>query len=156
MAPRWHRAAHSRSRAGRDECRPARCDVPCQIIAFAAVRVAFILDPNGTGPSPCHSWAKPFMLLAFAAVLTALGILVLGVAASVEQWRSRRQLPPRPGPGGRALDDERSGGTSHDPVPPDPHTDPTRADLRVHKSRQRIPARASRAPRAARPAPGAV
>ena len=156
MAPRWHRAAHSRSRAGRDECRPARCDVPCQIIAFAAVRVAFILDPNGTGPSPCHSWAKPFMLLAFAAVLTALGILVLGVAASVEQWRSRRQLPPRPGPGGRALDDERSGGTSHDPVPPGPRTDPTGADLRVHKSRQRIPARASRAPRAARPAPGAV
>ncbi len=128
----------------------------CLVIAFAAVRVAFILDPDGTGPNPYHSWAKPFMLLAVAAVLTALGILVLGVATSVEQRRSRRQLPPRPGSGGHALDGERSGGTSHDPVPAGPHTDPTRADLRAHKSRQRIPARAGRAPRAARPAPGTV
>jgi hypothetical protein len=118
------------------------------------VRVAFILDPNGTGPNPCHSRAKPFMLPAFAAVLTARGILVPGVATSVEQRRSRKQLPPRPA--GHALDDERSGGTSQDPVPPGPHTDPTRDDLRAHKSRQRIPARAGRAPRAARPAPGAV
>jgi len=39
------------------------------------------------------------MLLAVAAVLTALGILVLGVATSVEQRRSRRQPPPRPGSG---------------------------------------------------------
>ena len=128
----------------------------CLVIAFAAVRVAFTLDPDGTGPNPYHSWAKPFMLLAVAAVLTALGIVVLGVATSVEQRRSRKQLPPRPGPGGHALDGERSGGTSHDPVPPGPRTDPTRADLRAHKSRQRIPARAGRAPRAARPAPGTV
>ena len=121
----------------------------CLVIAFAAVRVAFILDPDGTGPNPYHSWAKPFMLLAFAAVLTALGILVLGVATSVEQRRSRRQLPPRPGPGGHALEGERSGGTGHGPVSPGPRTDQTRADLRAHKSRQRrrhVPARASRAP----------
>ncbi len=128
----------------------------CLVIAFAAVRVAFIFDPGGAGPDPYHSWARPFMLLAVVAVFTALGIVVLGVATSVEQRRSRRQLPPRPGSGGHALDGERSGGTSHDPVPPGPHTDPTRADLRAHKSRQRIPARAGRAPRAARPAPGTV
>jgi DUF1707 SHOCT-like domain len=128
----------------------------CLVIAFAAVRVAFIFDPGGAGPDPHHSWAKPFMLLAVVAVLTALGIVVLGVATSVEQRRSRRQLPPRPGPGGHAWDGERPGGTSHDRVSPGPRTDPTRADLRAHKSQQRIPARAGRAPRAARPAPGAV
>ena len=93
------------------------------------------------------------MFLALAAVLTALGILVLGVAASVMQRRSCRQLPPRPGPGGHALDGEQSGGTGHGPVPPGPRTGQTRADLRAHKSRQRIPARA---PRGVRPAPGAV
>ena len=128
----------------------------CLVIAFAAVRVAFIFDPGGAGPDPYHSWAKPFMLLAVVAVLTALGIVVLWVASSVEQRRSRRQLPPRPGPGGHARDGERPGGTSHDPVSPGPRTDPTRADLRAHKPQQRIPARAGRAPRAARPAPGAV
>jgi hypothetical protein len=127
----------------------------CLVIAFAAVRVAFIFDPGAT-PTPYHSWAKPFMFLALAAVLTALGILVLGVASSVEQRRSRRQLPPRPGPGGHALDGQLSGGTGHGPVPPGPHADQARADLRAHKSRQRIPARAGRAPRGVRPAPGAV
>ncbi|MGD0609544.1 MAG: DUF1707 domain-containing protein [Streptosporangiaceae bacterium] len=66
----------------------------CLIIAFAAVRVAFIFDPGGAGPDPYHSWARPFVLLAFVAVLTALVILVLGVVTSVEQRRSRRQLPP--------------------------------------------------------------
>ena len=57
----------------------------CLVIAFAAVRVAFIFDPGGAGPDPYHSWARPFMLLAVVAVLTALGIVVLGVATSVEQ-----------------------------------------------------------------------
>ncbi len=130
----------------------------CLVIAFAAVRVAFIFDPGGAGPDPYHSWARPFMLLAVVAVLTALGIVVLGVATSVEQQRrSRRQLPPRPGPGGHALETGRRGGTGHDPVPPGPRTDQTPcADLRVHKSRQHVPVRAGRVPRDARPAPGAV
>jgi hypothetical protein len=77
------------------------------VIAAAAMRVAFILDP-GPEPAPYQSWAKPFVFLAVAAVLTALGILVVGVAMSVQQRRSRGQLPPRPGPDGHALDAERS------------------------------------------------
>ena len=131
----------------------------CLIIAFAAVRVAFILDPDGTGPNPYHSWAKPFMLLAFLAVVAALGIVGYGVATSWELRRSRGQLPPGPGAGGYDVDGERRGGTGQDPVPLALPTDQTRADLRAHKSRPRrphIPARADRAPRGVRPAPGAV
>ncbi len=117
----------------------------CLVIAFAAVRVAFILDPDGTGPNPYHSWARPFMLLAFLAVVAALGILGYGVATSWELRRSRGQLPPGPGAGGHDVDGERRGGTGQDPVPLALPTDQTRADLRAHKSRprrQRIPARA--------------
>jgi Domain of unknown function (DUF1707) len=129
----------------------------CLVIAAAAVRVGALFDPGGPGPNPYHSWSKPFLLLALVAVITALGFLAGGVGTSLEQRRSRGQLPPRPGPGGGAPDGERRGGTG--PVPPAPRTDQTRADLRAHKSRQRrrhIPARAGRAPRGRRPAPGAV
>jgi len=128
----------------------------CLVIAAAAVRVITIFDPNGPGPNPYHSWAKPFFFLALVAVVTAVLVMVFGVAASVEQRRSRGQLPPRPGPGGHALEAERSGGTGHGPVLPGPRTDQTRADLQAHKSRQRIPTRAGRAPRGPRPAPGVV
>ena len=129
----------------------------CLVIAFAAVWVgANILDPRGLG-NPYHPWSSLCRHVAFVAVVTALCILGHGVATSSEQRRSRRQLPPRPGPGGHALEAGRRGGTGHDPVPPDPRTGQTPcADLRVHKSRQHSPARAGRAPRDARPAPGAV
>ena len=96
-------------------------------------------------------------LLAFLAVVAALGILGYGVAASWELRRSRGQLPPGPGPGGHDVDGERRGGTGQDPVLPALRTDKTGADLRIHKSRSRrqhIPARADRAPRGVRPAPG--
>jgi hypothetical protein len=125
----------------------------CLVIAAAAIWAAFLADPDGPGPNPYRSWAPKLLLLAFFAVLAALGFLGYGVATSLEQRRSRRQLPPRPGPGGHALEAERSGGTGHDPVSPGPRTDQTRADLRTHKSRQHIPARAGRAPRGVRPAP---
>jgi Domain of unknown function (DUF1707) len=109
----------------------------CLVIAAAAMRAAFILDPGPPGPTPYHSWAKPFFFLAIAAVLTALGILVAGVAASVDQRRSRGQLPPRPEPGGHAPEAEQRGGAGHRPVLPDPRTGQARADLRAHQSRQR-------------------
>jgi Domain of unknown function (DUF1707) len=64
----------------------------CLVIAAAAVWVAFILDP-GPGPTPYHSWAKPFLLLAVCAVYVAVGILVAGVAGAVKQRRSGGQLP---------------------------------------------------------------
>jgi hypothetical protein len=49
----------------------------CLIIAVAAVRVAFIVDP-GARPTPYQDWAAPMMLLAFLAVVAALGILGTG------------------------------------------------------------------------------
>ena len=153
----------------------------CLIIAAAAVRVGTIVDP-GARPTPYDSWAAPMVLLAFLAVVAALGILGYGVAASWELRRSRGQRPPGPGPGGHDVDGERRGGTGRDPVLPalrtdqtrtdqtrtdqtrtdqtrtdQTRTDQTRTDLRVHKSRPRrrhIPARADRAPRGVRPAPG--
>ena len=130
----------------------------CLVIAAAAVRVGAIFDPDGPGPNPYHSWAKPFLFLAFAAVVAAFGVLVDGVGRSLEQRFSRRQLPRRPGSDGDALDGERRGGTGHDPLPPGPSTGQTRADLRAHKARQRqqhIAVRAGRAPRNVKPA-GAV
>jgi hypothetical protein len=128
----------------------------CLIIAAAAVWLAALADPGPPAPTPYHFLAPPCLLIAFSAVLAALGFLVYGVGTSWEQRRSRRQLPPPPGPGGHALQAGQRGGTGHDGVPPGPRADQTRADLRVHKSRQRIPARAGRAPRGVRPAPGAV
>ena len=131
----------------------------CLIVAAAAMWGATILDPGPRAPSPDHSWAAPCVLLAFFAVLAALGIMGHGAFTSWDQRRSRRQMPPRPGQGGHALEAEQRSGTGQDPVPPGPRTDPTRADLRAHKSpqhRQRTPARAPRAARGVSPAPGAV
>jgi len=136
----------------------------CLIIAAAAAWVWILLiagdgDYHGIGGAnpPHEGWAPLPMLLAFAAVCTAIGIMVSAVATSLEQRRSRRQLPPRPG--GHALEAERRGGTGHGPVPPGPRTDQGQADLRAHKSRQRhrhTPHRASRASRGVRAAPGTV
>jgi len=64
----------------------------CLSVAFAAVWVGGnVLDPNGPGPHPYHSWARLALLIALAAVFTALVILVDGVGAAVEQRRSRSQ-----------------------------------------------------------------
>lgn len=75
----------------------------CLVIAAAAIRIAFLLDPGPDGPpGPPPAWASPslFLLVAFAAVLAALGILVVGVITATEQRRSRSQLPPLPRPSG--------------------------------------------------------
>jgi hypothetical protein len=131
----------------------------CLVVAAAAIGISHHFDPGGPGPNPYHAWSASFYLLSIIAVITALSVLVHGVATSIEQRRSRGQLPPPPGPGGHALDGERYDGTSHGPVPPGPRTDETRTDLRARKSRQRgprIPARADRAPGGVSPAPGAA
>jgi hypothetical protein len=107
------------------------------VIAAAAMRVAFILDPGPSGPTPYHSWARPFVFLAVAAVLTALGILVVGVAISLEQRRSRGQLPPRPGPDGHPLEAEPSSPIGHGPALPPDRPGQTHADLPAHQPRQR-------------------
>ena len=78
----------------------------CLVIAAAALRVAFVLDPGPNGPpGPPPVWEAPalFLLVAWAAVIAALGILMFGVIIATEQRRSRSQLPPRPEPGRNAL-----------------------------------------------------
>jgi hypothetical protein len=70
----------------------------CLIIGFAsAVFGGTVLDPTGPGPHPYHSWAGLALVVAVFAVVAALLIVIFGVATSVEQRRSRRQLPPWPG-----------------------------------------------------------
>ena len=59
----------------------------CLVIAAAAVRVAFLLDPDGPGPNPHQSWSPWCLAVAFFAVLTALGIVIHGVGTAVEQRR---------------------------------------------------------------------
>jgi hypothetical protein len=130
----------------------------CLVFAFAAASVGGHLD-HPLGPSPYKFWMGPCFLVAIVAVMAALGVLIYGVATSVEQRRSSRQLPPRPGPGSHALGDGQRGSAGYGPVPPGPSTGQTRAGLRAHKPRQRrrhVSARAGRALRGVRPAPGAV
>jgi DUF1707 SHOCT-like domain len=118
----------------------------CLVIAAAALWLA--------GPNPYGSWARLCLLVALAAVVKAFGILANGVGTSVEQRRSRRQLPPRPGPGAPALEAERRGGSGHDPVPPGSRPDQTRTDLRSDSSRPQWPlssGRDAQAPRGIRP-----
>jgi hypothetical protein len=109
----------------------------CLVIAFAAMQVAERADPGNTPGTLPGSLAFPSFLVANAAVVAALFIVIYGVVIAVEQRRSRRQLPPSPGPGRPALDGEQHGGAGHDPVPPGPRTDQARADLRSDSSRPR-------------------
>jgi hypothetical protein len=94
----------------------------CLVIAFAAAQVAERADPGNTPGTLPGSLAFPSFLVANAAVFAALFFVIYGVAAAVGQRRCRRQLPPRPGAGGHALDGERRGGTGDGPVPPGPGT----------------------------------
>jgi uncharacterized protein DUF1707 len=129
----------------------------CLIIAAAAILIGGHIAEAGSGPSPHHSLVGALFLLALFAVMTALLTVGLGVVTSIEQRRSRRQLPPQPGSGGHALDGERHDGTGHDPVPPGPRTDRTRTDLRARTPvppGRRIHARAGLAPGGVRPVPG--
>jgi hypothetical protein len=60
----------------------------CLIIAAVAARVAGLVDPGPPAPSPYHSWAPLCLFVAFAAVVAALLILVLGVDAPPEETAS--------------------------------------------------------------------
>ena len=126
----------------------------CLIIATAAMRVlAFLIADDGHyhgipgANAPYESFAPLALLLAFAALCTAIGIMVSSAVTSREQRRSRRQLPPRPG--GPARESGWRGGPGQGPVLPSPRTGPTQADLRAHKAppRQRhVPTRAETRP----------
>src|SRR3984957_16947817 len=83
----------------------------CLVLAFALVLFAAnVLDPHGLG-NPYHPWSSLCAVVALGLVITALGIFGTGGAPSVEQRCSRTQLPPRPGPGGHALEAGQSSGT---------------------------------------------
>ncbi len=126
----------------------------CLIIT--AIGVVAYLGYLGPGPQPAQFWGGLMVVLAVSSLWTALGIMGYAVFTSWDQRSSRGQLPPRPGPGGAALEGEQRGGTGHGPGPPGPRTGQTRADLRADTPRQHSPARAGRAPRGVRPTPGAV
>jgi hypothetical protein len=85
--------------------------------------------------------AFPSFLVANAAVFAAVLIVIYGVVIAVEQRRSRRQLPPRPGAGGRALEGERRGDTGDGPVPlvPAPARPAPTCGLTAHGRVGRIP-----------------
>jgi hypothetical protein len=157
--------------AGPTAARPERPPVParrwplaraaakaaiCLSFAAAAAWVAIISDPGSGDHNPPHPETGPLLLLALVAVVAALGILWDGVVTSWKLRRSRGQLPPRPGPGGHALEGEQRGGPGHGPVPPGPRTDQARADLRAHKSRDHRQRISARAPRGVGPSPGAA
>ena len=122
--------------------------VSCLTVAAAAFCYGASLDDHNT------PW---FLLLTLFALLAVPCIIAQAVATSVQQRRSRRQLPPRPGQGGRAPAAHRHSSTGHDPSPPGARIDQTRADVRAHQSRQDRPRpfrRGVPVPHSARPAPG--
>jgi hypothetical protein len=131
----------------------------CLGISAAAIGVGAFLDQGDSGPQPPRFLVGLLIILAVSGLWTAVGIMAYAVLTAWDERYARRQLPPRPGPGGPALERERHGGTGHGPAPPGPRTGQTRADLRAHQPRQHrqhVPARAGRTPGGVRPAPGAV
>jgi hypothetical protein len=66
----------------------------CLVLAAAAVWASLILDPGGAGAD--RSWAGLMILLAQFALIAGVRLLWFGVATSVQQRRSGRQLPSRP------------------------------------------------------------
>jgi hypothetical protein len=98
---------------------------------FLAIAAAFVQSGNiiangdyGAATGSYHGWIRVVNLLALALVVTALVILGRGVAASVKQRRSRKQLPPRPGPESHVLVAAPHDGAGR-------RTDQTRADIRT-------------------------
>jgi hypothetical protein len=107
----------------------------CLVFAATATGIGTHINPNVPGPNSHHAWVAACFSLALGACIIAAFTVFLGVAVAIEQRRSRRQRPPRSGPGGRALDGERHNGAGQDPASPGPRTDQTRTDLRARKSR---------------------
>ena len=89
----------TRARRRRPLARAAAWSGGCLAFALGIVLfAAHVLDPNGLG-NPYHPWSSLCLFAAMAAVCAALVIAGNGVSTAVEQRRSRRQLPPGPGPG---------------------------------------------------------
>jgi len=105
-----------------------------------------------------HAGVALLLLAAFIVIVVVPGVMISAVATSLQQRRSRRQLPPRPGQGGQAPQARQPGQAGHDPALPGARPDQTRADLRTDRSRPGRPhpsGLVARAPRDIRPIPGA-
>ena len=99
------------------------------------------------------------IMAAFIVIVVVPMVMISAVATSLQQRRSRGQLPPRPGQGGQAPEVQRPGQVGHDPAPPGARPDQNRADLRTDRSQPGQPhpsGLAARPPRGLRPVPGAV
>jgi hypothetical protein len=129
----------------------------CLSIATAATLIGAHVAEGVPGPSSHHAWVAASFSLALVAVIIAAFTVFLGVAVAIEQRRTRRQPPPRSGPGGHTPDRERRDGASPHLGSPGPRTDQTRTDVRARTSRptgRPITARSGLAPGGVSPAPG--
>jgi Domain of unknown function (DUF1707) len=108
------------------------------VIAAVVVQSGNIIANGDYGPATAsyQGWIRVLNVLALALVVTAVVILGRGVAASVKQRRSRKQL--RPGPGDHTLETGRHDGAGQDVVPPGRRADQTRADQTRADLRTRI------------------
>ena len=106
-----------------------------------------------------HAGVALLLLAAFIVIVVVPGVMISAVATSLQQRRSRGQLPPRPGQGGQGPEVQQPGQVGHDPALPGARPDQTCADLRTDRSRPGRPhpsGLVARAPRDIRPVPGAV
>ncbi len=106
-----------------------------------------------------HAVVALLLLAAFIVIVVVPGVMTCAVATSLQQRRSRGQLPPRPGQSGQGPEAQQPGQAGHDPARPGARPDQTRADLRTHRSRPGRPhpsGLVARAPRYIRPVPGAA
>jgi hypothetical protein len=107
---------HEASTCGTQPAQIGRLCVHLQaVFAAAAVRVMNLFDPNG--PDPYRSWGMPFFQGPCRRICGQSASRGSEWSSSLDQRRSRRQLPPRSGPDGRALEAEWRGGAGRGPVP---------------------------------------
>jgi hypothetical protein len=99
------------------------------------------------------------IMAAFIVIVVVPSVMISAVATSLQQRRSRGQLPPRPGQGGQAPEVQRPGQVRHDPALPGTRPDHARAEVRTGRSRPGQPhpsGLVARAPRGIRPVLDAV
>jgi hypothetical protein len=143
-------AAEPAGTPARTLAKAARRSGICLLVAFALVGVMALTN------------AQNLVVLALfpgiAAAIAASGFLGYGVVDAWQERRSRGQLPPQRRHG-RGLEGGRAGSTGRGPALPGTRTDQTRVEVRTHRpgpDRRHPSGRGSRAPRGARPIPGAV
>jgi Domain of unknown function (DUF1707) len=99
------------------------------------------------------------IMAAFIVIVVVPSVMISAVATSLQQRRSRGQLPPRPGQAGQAPEVQRPGQVRHDPALPGTRPDHARAEVRTGRSRPGQPhpsGLVARAPRGIRPVLEAV